>query len=406
MKSLIYTLCTVCTLTLYGFAANPTVQDKLNNASNAAVLVYGPSQTKGGPKVLIAYEPGKENWTIPGGEKKSNQTVYQAAATELFEETAAYPAFDPKNTLEALQNTDASRFFFTGYQSNTVTFCLRMPEGVDSYNINHQYKNRIADRGQDFHEMNQWAWVSLEELRDYFERHKNDPIVADMKKPGYRAYIGVRLNGTTYNIRNVAYRALQSFAKRNNGNFQSLINDCKVKAHAPAPSPKTVAKVQPSPTQTPTPAQPSIQQPYTPHPIAQVTEASPPPNIRAIQQDLAPGIQILSNYAWNPPETSSSLEMLNILRGSDETLLQRGPTQAEVRIASQALRTIANDKNVLANQLEYDAMVTSDNERTMVHQQVMWAAVNIMRDDRERDVLLAVVPPENHPMIQRLVNGG
>lgn len=312
--------------------------------SNAAVLAYGWSQKDQCVKVLLAYEGIFNAWTFPGGKKEQNQTITEAAAQELFEETAAYPAFSPDKTKPIIENIPDTHKFYTGFNSNTVTYALYLPKGVDYYeNIGEGWKSRVSKLSHSYREMSAWRWFKLEDVNYYFKN--SSKIIRPEGKPGN---LGgpVRVQATFgsegIDMRNVAYRALKNFAEKSK--FDMMIRE----ATPTSPEPRVVKKKASADTS----------------PI------------------MSDGVRWLQDQLKAPQKSAYS--MLRILNGQSvngrgSQILSRGPSAEEFNVIIDVFRFIMESSEISADQLTYKSMVTSNNKQIQKHQKIVWAVINTIR---------------------------
>jgi hypothetical protein len=136
-----------------------TIEEK--NARNSTALVYGLSQD-GTTKMLLAYDK-RGFWTPPGGGIKDNQTSRDAVIQELFEESAAFPEFDPCQTKKIVNNIPSNKKLC--YHGHTMLYSFPISGIVESYDIGNNWKTRVKNRTSDFKEMTNWHWLSLDDLK-------------------------------------------------------------------------------------------------------------------------------------------------------------------------------------------------------------------------------------------------
>ncbi|MGI4850906.1 MAG: hypothetical protein ACRYGR_03100 [Janthinobacterium lividum] len=158
------------------------------------VIPYGKSQD-GETYVLFAHEIARAGWTPPGGKREaSHKTILDTAASELYEETAAFPSFDPTYIKSLLMKQDAS-CVFNLKSSNTDMFALNIGDKIDQCNdIGVNYKQRIAGKPRCFNEMDQWKRVNVKDLYRILNAHQQ-PINNRLNIPNIGNVRGYVFNG-------------------------------------------------------------------------------------------------------------------------------------------------------------------------------------------------------------------
>ena len=353
-KKIFFTLILCFSLNI-SYSANPE-----DLAHNAAVLAYGWSDNDQCVKMLMAHEARFNAWTLPGGKKESNQTIHQAAAQELFEETAAYPAFAPEKTLSNINSLDNRHKFYTGHNNNTVTYCLYVSGGIDGYeNIGNNWAARVNNLPGAYREMDDWKWVRMSDVESHFKAHTSTRITPEGKLGG-PPHVQAQIGNEALNIRNVSYRALQKFSHpKRHDSFNMLINDATPKRQVTNSSEpkKPIKKINPF-------TQPSV-------------DSSTP---------MAGGVIWLEKeLAQKNPSTQ---KMFDLIRGDTGKILSRGATPHELQIIANALAHIAPSLTI--DQMMDSYIITGPSEKAKKHQRIVWACVNILKDSRETGLLNAL----------------
>ncbi len=160
--------------------------ESLFATKNASVFLYGQAND-GEYKVLFAKT--NKGWVLPGGGIKLGQSSVAAAASELFEETAAYPQFDITKTTASIQN--APKYTWHGHTDIYMVDLQDLGLSIDGLvrNITTGYQGRIQGKPRDFHEVTEWISVPFKNLRYYLNNnlptlnvYKQDLNVVDFVK--------------------------------------------------------------------------------------------------------------------------------------------------------------------------------------------------------------------------------
>lgn len=126
---------------------------------NVAVIVYTKSKLKV-VKFLLAHEKKNGIWVLPGGGIDNKENPIDAAARELYEETAAEPYFDPKN----FQGRIVSNYTYKGH---TEMYIYKADDGSDQkIDVNTGWKIRVLKLGHSYKEMDKWKWVDYSEVME------------------------------------------------------------------------------------------------------------------------------------------------------------------------------------------------------------------------------------------------
>lgn len=251
-----------------------------------------------------------------------------------------------------------------------------LPEGVDAHaNIGDNWRQRTAHLNADYKEMTQWHWIKLDLMSTHFQNNKNVRITPEGSAGGPVA-VNAKIGHEILPIRNVTYRALQNFAKRHN-NFNKLIADS---------TPAKIQKVAALPSQAAK---------------ASVPVRSAPPS-RAVLGDIATGVITLHNQLQMrlPPTT----DMLSAMSGHTTHILKRGPTPAEFNILVRSLKSIARSSTLGYEAFMDSEIITSTEPHVRNHQTVVWASLNILRSDLEKDAILSMINPSLQEKVERILS--